>query len=712
MKLNHYRYQCGVLYRHIRNTVRFPQDLILFHVRQFNNTMNRLNKKKISKGTILLAERLASEFIQAGQLSKKDLIDFLKEVGKCHALDFYGYELFFSFLILFSIKKLYRMENVDAILQFFRDWQAVDVETLMPYACFDEKELLKDSGYAEMGQEGKRFYRETILKIAQKEGKTPSEIIKSVEKSAKKDGKHIGFYLKTRTNVLKKWIYFVFLWGSVAVMSIQLYLVSHNLWLSLLSLAPSYITSKIFANQFMLSFFKPHRFMQLNPNCRTVQDTKICVAIYSVLQNNNDATIQKLEEVYRQNRNVNAVFGLLLDYPESNKKTEKGEREKMAYIRAKIDRLNQKYGKRFFVHSRKRIFNPSQMQYICKGRKNGAIDEVMRSRRMHDSEYLLILDSNIDTHEGGILDLLSVACHPFNRPQYDFKYNAVIDGHGILIPKVEYNDSILNSKMHNQFNQFIHEQDIFDGIGLIHVSTYKKIMKGFDGISGFDVGDCMRCGYVSSVSFARQGHQSVISDLDGECSRIRDSLFYVKQKDITGLGRYMFMERCLDAVTPVLSFLIIILATFFERETFIFFAMAACMPYLAPTYKRLIHQILTGHALSDPCMNEDNSLTVLLNSLRRSVWKLLLIPYRTLNAIEAIKNGNNFRYKPRDVFAWYPYITGAMLNMVLGGYFLFRLQWQSIIFFVWAIVPSLIFMIFHIKPNKVGVRQRRMRMND
>ncbi len=712
MKLNHYRYQCCSLYRNIRRNTKYSQDLILFHVHQFDNTMKRLNKKNIRKRTILLAERLASEFMEAGQLTKKDLIGFLKKVGICHELDFYAYELFFSFLIFFAIKKLYRMENADAVLQLFRDLQVMDFEILMSYACFDEKELLKDNDYAEMSYKSKRFYRENIMKIARKEGKNPSQVINNVTKTAKKEGKHIGFYLKTRTKNIKKWIYFTFIWGSAIIMSIQLYLVSQNLWLSLLSLVPSYVTSKIFANQFMLSFFKPHKFMRLNPNCRTVQDTKICLAIYSVLQNNNDATIQNLEEVYRQNRNVNAIFGLLLDRPESNKKTEKGERENIADLQVKIDALNQKYGKQFFVHVRKRSFNSEQMQYVCKGRKSGAIDELIRSRKIKDSEYLLMLDADIETHEGSILDLVSVACHPLNRPKYDVKRNAVIDGQGILIPKVEYIDSILNSKMHNQFNQFIHGRDIFDGIGLIHISTYKKIIKSSDGISGFNVGDRMRCGYVSAVSFTRQGHQSVTSDLSSEFSRIRDSILYVKQKDVTAIGRYMLMERCLDAVTPALSFIIIILATLFERETFIFFGIAACMPYFAPTYKRLIHQIITGQALSDPNIDGDNSITVLLNSLRRSIWKLLLIPYRALNAIEAIKNGDHFRYKTRDIFAWYPYITGAILNMLLGGYFLFQLQWQSLIFFVWAIVPSMIFMFFHIKFNNVAVRKRRMYPSD
>lgn len=687
MKFTPYRYHCLTVYRNLRNQAQYPQELITFHVRRFDRTMQRYNKKRnISNGSIDLAKRLACDFIEKGKLTKKDLICYLKRIGKCHALDFYVYELFYAFIILYSIDKLYHKENTDAILQLLRDLEVMDFEAWMPYACADEKALLTDYDYACMSRKSKQIYRENVMKMAKKEGKTPTNIIQNIIKLAQKDGKHIGFYLKTPSKPIIKWIYFTFLWGSIVIMSLQLYLISKNLWLSLLIWIPAYITSKIFANQFILSFFKPKEFLRLNPSSSVVQKIKTGITIYAVLNNNSDLLAQKLETVYCQNRNVNGAFCLLLDLPPANKKWMAGEKLCISEIRDKINALNRKYGTMFYVYPRKRTFSMAEEQYICSGGKSGALDEYIHAKRNND--YVLLLDADINTPDGSILDLISVACHPNNQR------------YGILIPKVIYKDSMLNTKMHNQFNQFIYGQDAFEGIGLIHVDSYRKFKNQ------------LPCGYISDISFISQAQRTVASELAHEFTRFKDTLLTVKQKGITKLRRYMLIEKCIEAVAPFFSFLIVLLSALFEKENFLFYGVAACLPYFAPTYKRLIHQIITGHALSDPNRESESNIKILLYSFQRSIWKFLLLPYRALNVIKVAQKGNTNHTKPSDIFAWYPFLSGAALNLFLGIYFLTKIQWQSIIFLVWAIVPAIVVIRFHFKHNKVALKQRRIRAND
>lgn len=687
MKFNPYRYHCLTVYRKLRNQAQYPQELITFHVCRFDRTMQRYNKKRnISNGSIDLAKRLACDFIEKGKLTKKDLICYLKRIGKCHALDFYAYELFYAFIILYSIDKLHHKENTDAVLQLLRDLEVMDFDKWMPYACADEKALLTDYDYACMSRESKQIYRENVMKMAKKEGKTPTNIIQNIIKLAPKDGKHIGFYLKTPSKPIIKWMYFTFLWGSIVIMSLQLYLISKNLWLSLLIWIPAYITSKIFANQFILSFFKPQEFLRLNPSSSVVQKIKTGITIYAVLNNNSDLLAQKLETVYCQNRNVNGTFCLLLDLPPANKKWMAGEKLCISEIRDKIDALNRKYGNVFYIHLRKRTFSRAEEQYICSEGKSGALDEYIQAKRNID--YLLLLDADINTPDGSVLDLISVACHPNNQR------------YGILIPKVIYKDSMLNSKMHNQFNQFIYGQDAFEGIGLIHVDSYRKFKNQ------------LRCGYISNIIFICDAQRTIASELVHEFTRFKDTLLTVKQKGITKLRRYMLIEKCIEAVTPLFSFLIVLLSALFIKENFLFYGVAACLPYFAPTYKRLIHQIITGHALSDPNRESESNIKILLYSFQRSIWKFLLLPYRALNVIKVAQKGNATPKKSPDIFAFSPFLAGAVLNFFLGVYFLAKIQWQCLIFLVWAIVPAMVVIRLHFKHNKVAFKQRRIRAND
>ncbi len=721
IKFNKYRYPCIVMYRKIKEfSAIFPQHhmLILSHVRAFDRTMKQYNKtKNVKNSSIDLAYRLSENFIERGNLSKKDLITYLRRIGTCHSLDYHAYELFFAFLILHAIKKLYHQENTDDLLQLLRYLEVLDTESLMPSACEDERALLTDRDYANMTRESKKIYRENIIKIARKEGETPSKVIENALKKAKKDGKHIGFYLKTNKNTLKKWIYFIFLWGSTIIMSIQLYLITRNLWLSLLAWIPSYMTSKIFTNHFISSFLKPHKFMRLKADCRSVQQTKTCVAIYDLLKDNTDILLQKLEMTYQQNQNVNAVFGLLLDLPDSNKKFEAGEKARIADIQAKIDVLNSKYKNSFFVCIRKRTLNVQEERYICEGHKNGAIDMFIRSmgssnRRIimvgvdvKHSDYLLVLDADTETQEGTILELICVACHPINRPIYDASKNKIIHGYGILVPKVLYKHSVLNTKMHNQFNQILYGHDSFEGIGLIHINSYKQIISHtpvikYDGVKG----DLLRCGYILDIAFVKHNPVNIASTLTYEYHYGKDSFLsfhHVKQSGITILGRYMLFERCTDMLTPLFSFVIIFLAALFAREHFLLYGITACMPYFAPTYKRLIYQILTGSTRSDLSKNGDKNIIIIIKSLQRSLWKFFLIPYRALNMIHVIRKGKSNPPVKADIFSFYPFVFGIILNLALGIYFLFEFQWQSILFFVWAVVPAMIFIMFHNKQDIV-----------
>ena len=691
MRMNSYRYACYVWYRELCKNTKLPLELLRYHFYQFNRTMQQFNKNKYLRNySVQFAKQQAALFFYG----EYHLKDYLKKIEKSHYFDFYTYELFFSFLIFYAFKGLYHNKNTNRIVRFLRDLQVVDWERLRAYACCDEKRLLTDPDYADMDRESKLTYRKIIMKTAKNEGNTPSKIIEKALNRAKKNGKHIGFYLKMPSNTIKKWLYFIFLWGSTLIMCAQLYLISKNVWLSGLMLIPAYVTSKIFTNHFISSFIKPHKFLRLKFDSNKVKYSNVCVVIYALLKENSDELLEKIEETYLKNRNVNGSFGLLLDFPDDIRKLRANERTAIANIQAGIEALNKKYGKLFFASVRRRTFCREREKYVCLDGEDGAIDFLIRTVQTRKTDYLFVLDKDTETTEGAIWELLRVACHPMNQE------------YGIFLPKVAYRRSTLNSKMHNVWNQIIYEQEIFDGIGLISITDYKKTMP----ISNM-ASNQLRTAYVSDILCVNNSCNTVFDGFVHESTSIRRDFLRVMQKNITRTKRWMLWERCLYALTPVFSFVIIMIAAFLERKYFGLYFLSSCMPYFAPTYKRFIHQILTGSAATESTVHENN-MSIILSSLYRSLWKISLIPYRALNTVWAIRRPNETKEKRQDIFAWYPFLAGMGINLFLGVYFLMRVQWSCLIFLIWANVPAMIYIITHIKAHKVNIPKGRMYPND
>jgi hypothetical protein len=164
--------------------------------------------------------------------------------------------------------------------------------------------------------------------------------------------------------------------------------------------------------------------------------------------------INDLEVRFLANRDPNLHFALLTDPPDSSEQVD--HRDVLVELAAElIDELNAKYaGERrgtFFLFHRHRIYNPGEQAWMGWERKRGKLldlNQLLRGDRdrfpvkrgdlslLPTVAYVITLDSDTQLPPGTAPRLVGTIAHPLNRAVIDPVRNLVVDGYGIIQPRV------------------------------------------------------------------------------------------------------------------------------------------------------------------------------------------------------------------------------------------------------------------------------------
>ena len=166
--------------------------------------------------------------------------------------------------------------------------------------------------------------------------------------------------------------------------------------------------------------------------------------------------IDQLEVHALGNQDPHVHFALLTDFPDAAHQFLPGEDAVLSAAIAGIAALNARYapGKadRFFLFHRARRWNASEGVWMGWERKRGKIEEFNRLLRgaldtgfvvqvgdpaiLPSVRYCLTLDSDTRLPRDTARQLIGVIEHPLNRPQFDAAERRVVEGYGILQPRV------------------------------------------------------------------------------------------------------------------------------------------------------------------------------------------------------------------------------------------------------------------------------------
>ena len=168
--------------------------------------------------------------------------------------------------------------------------------------------------------------------------------------------------------------------------------------------------------------------------------------------------VERLEIHHLASPEGDLHFALLSDWIDSDVDRAEGDAELVDFARDGIERLNRRYGSapagpRFLLLHRRRVWNDSEGRWIGWERKRGKLHELNRLLRgatdttfidmdgaapspPQDVRYVVTLDSDTRLPRDTIRRLIGKMAHPLNRPRLDAERSAIVEGYGVLQPRV------------------------------------------------------------------------------------------------------------------------------------------------------------------------------------------------------------------------------------------------------------------------------------
>ena len=167
--------------------------------------------------------------------------------------------------------------------------------------------------------------------------------------------------------------------------------------------------------------------------------------------------VETLEVHYLANRDRALAFGLLTDFRDAPTAQLPGDERLVQVAREGIEALNTRYRDRdsedrFFLFHRDRRWNPREACWMGWERKRGKIENLNALLRdesddafatvvgdvgvLQGTRYVITIDTDTSLPLGAARRMVGAMAHPLNVPVYDAERRRVVDGYGILQPRV------------------------------------------------------------------------------------------------------------------------------------------------------------------------------------------------------------------------------------------------------------------------------------
>ncbi|MDP1962428.1 MAG: glucoamylase family protein, partial [Reyranella sp.] len=169
-----------------------------------------------------------------------------------------------------------------------------------------------------------------------------------------------------------------------------------------------------------------------------------------------DELIERLEVHYLSNPAGTVHFALLSDWADAPTESVPGDGDLLAAATEGIARLNARYpsalgADRFLLLHRRRLWNAAQGRWMGWERKRGKLHELNRLLRgstettfleaggrplPSDVRFVITLDSDTRLPRDAVHRLVGKMAHALNRPRFDPAEGRVVEGYGVLQPRV------------------------------------------------------------------------------------------------------------------------------------------------------------------------------------------------------------------------------------------------------------------------------------
>ncbi len=243
-----------------------------------------------------------------------------------------------------------------------------------------------------------------------------------------------------------------------------------------------------------------------------------CVTVIAVMLGSEreiDEITTAIEIYFLANQDTNLRFCILSDFIDADKQILDSDASLQDHAKRKIDALNLKYprqdGSFFLFLHRARNFNPQENIWMSFERKRGKLNDFNDFLRdsgskaftfiagdvtnLEYTKYVITLDSDTQLPRGAAMKLISAMAHPLNKPIYNSDFSRVIEGYGILQPRVAVGLNSITASIYellyssdtgtDPYTRSVSDvyQDIFGegsfiGKGIYDVCAFERVLKG------------------------------------------------------------------------------------------------------------------------------------------------------------------------------------------------------------------------------------------
>jgi cyclic beta-1,2-glucan synthetase len=187
--------------------------------------------------------------------------------------------------------------------------------------------------------------------------------------------------------------------------------------------------------------------------------TMVVVPTLLTSQADIEESLERLQVHYLANPGGHLHFALLTDWRDATDEHMPGDEDLLATLADGIAGLNERYGsppeggERFIVLHRRRLWNEQEGKWMGWERKRGKLHELNRLLRgatdttfipvrgkpptVPDGvRYVITLDADTRLPGRAAYRLVGAMAHPLNRPRFDPGVGRVVEGYGILQPRI------------------------------------------------------------------------------------------------------------------------------------------------------------------------------------------------------------------------------------------------------------------------------------
>lgn len=163
--------------------------------------------------------------------------------------------------------------------------------------------------------------------------------------------------------------------------------------------------------------------------------------------------LRKVELHYLSNGDPNLHFALLTDFANAPRQQMPDDEALLAQLEEGVKELNQRYEDAFYLFHREREWNPREgcwMGWECKRGKLVQFNRLLQGKvegsyttqigdvgALASVKYVITVDADTLLPRDTARRLVATLAHPLNRPRFDPRRGAVVEGHAVLQPRME-----------------------------------------------------------------------------------------------------------------------------------------------------------------------------------------------------------------------------------------------------------------------------------